>query len=97
MATANSIAGNYVVTASASGVTPDATFNLTNQITPTFSGLNNQTVNYGSTLTFTGTLEAVCRSRLAERSPLRSMASRVMRQLRRTDRSRLRSLDPMVW
>ena len=58
MATANSIAGTFVVTASATGGTPIALFNLTNQITPTFSGLNGQTVTYGSTLTLTGTLEA---------------------------------------
>jgi hypothetical protein len=58
MATANATAGTYVVTASAIGVTPTALFDLTNQITPTFSGLNGQTVTYGNTLTFTGTLEA---------------------------------------
>ena len=57
-ATANATAGRYVVTASATGVTSSASFNLTNQIQPTFSGPTNQTVTYGSTVTFTGTLAA---------------------------------------
>ena len=46
------------MTASATGVTPSASFNLTNQIQPTFSGLTGQTITYGSTVTFTGTLAA---------------------------------------
>ena len=57
-ATANATAGTYVVTASATGVTSSASFNLTNQIQPSFSGLTGQTVTYGSTVTFTGTLAA---------------------------------------
>ncbi len=57
-ATANATAGKYVVTASATGVASSASFNLTNQIQPAFSGLNNQTVTYGSTVTLTGTLAA---------------------------------------
>ena len=57
-ATANATAGNYAVTASATGVTSSASFNLTNQIQPSFSGLTDQTVTYGSTVTFTGTLAA---------------------------------------
>jgi len=57
-ATANATAGNYAVTAAATGVTSSASFNLTNQIRPSFSGLTGQTVTYGSTVTFTGTLAA---------------------------------------
>ena len=56
-ATANATAGTYAVTASAADVT-SASFNLTNQIQPSFSGLIDQTVTYGSTLTFTGALAA---------------------------------------
>ena len=57
-ATANSTAGLYAVTASATGVTPPASFSLTNQVQPSFSGLSSQTVNYGNAVTFTGTLAA---------------------------------------
>ncbi len=58
-ATANATAGTYVVTASATGVTSSASFNLTNQeLQPSFSGLTDQTITYGSTVTFTGTLAA---------------------------------------
>ena len=57
-ATANGTAGSYTVSASAIGVASPATFNLTNQIQPSFSGLVNQTVTYGNSVTFTGTLSA---------------------------------------
>jgi predicted outer membrane repeat protein len=57
-ATANATAGNYVVTASATGVTSSASYNLTNRTQPSFSGVTNQTITYGSTVTFTGTLAA---------------------------------------
>ncbi|MFI5459893.1 MAG: beta strand repeat-containing protein [Isosphaerales bacterium] len=57
-ATANATAGTYAVTASATGVTPSASYNLTNQIQPSFSGLTGQTITYGRTVTFTGTLAA---------------------------------------
>jgi predicted outer membrane repeat protein len=56
--TANPTAGTYAVTASAAGVTPPASYSLTNQIQPSFSGLNGQTATYGSTVTITGTLTA---------------------------------------
>jgi fibronectin-binding autotransporter adhesin len=56
-ATANATAGTYGVTASAADVTA-AAYKLTNQIGPIFSGLTGQTVTYGSTLTFKGTLAA---------------------------------------
>jgi MBG domain (YGX type) len=56
-ATANATAGTYAVTASAADVTL-ASYNLTNQIQPIFSDLIGQTVTYGSTVTFTGTLAA---------------------------------------
>ena len=46
------------MTASATGVTSSASFSLTNQIQPSFSGLTGQTITYGSTVTFTGTLAA---------------------------------------
>ncbi len=58
-ATANATVGTYAVTASATGVTPSASFELTNQVLqPSFSGLIDQTITYGSTVTFTGTLAA---------------------------------------
>ena len=57
-ATANATDGTYAVTASASGVTSSASFNLTNQIGPSFLGLTDQTVTYGSAVTITGTLAA---------------------------------------
>ncbi len=57
-ATANATAGTYGVTASAAGVTSQASFSLTNQIQPSFSGLNSQTVTYGSTVMVSGTLAA---------------------------------------
>ena len=57
-ATAKSTAGAYAVTASATEVTSSASFNLTNQIQPIFSGLTGQSITYGSTVTFTGTLAA---------------------------------------
>jgi predicted outer membrane repeat protein len=57
-ATANATAGAYAVTASAPGVASTASFELTNQIQPSFSGLTNPTVTYGSTLTVSGTLAA---------------------------------------
>jgi hypothetical protein len=57
-ATANVTAGTYVVSALASGVPSSASFNLTNQIQPGFSGLTSQTVSYGSTVTIAGTLAA---------------------------------------
>jgi hypothetical protein len=57
-ATANATAGAYSVTASVSGLTMPASFVLTNQIQPAFSGLTNQTVTYGSAVTFSGTLAA---------------------------------------
>ena len=56
-ATANATAGTYAVTASAADGTL-ASYNLTNQIGPIFSGLIGQTVTYGGTMTFTGTLAA---------------------------------------
>jgi hypothetical protein len=58
MATANAAAGTYAVTASASGLTSPVSFNLTNQIQPSFSGLTDQSVRYGSTVTVTGELAA---------------------------------------
>ena len=58
IARANATAGTYAVTASATGVTSPASYNLTNQIQPSFSGLAGQTINYGNTVTFTGTLAA---------------------------------------
>ena len=57
-ATANATAGRYSVTASATGVTSSASFNLANQIQPNFSGLTDLTVTYGSTVTVMGTLAA---------------------------------------
>ncbi len=57
-ATANATAGTYVVTASVSELTSSASFTLTNQVQPTFSGLSSQTISYGSTVTFSGTLAA---------------------------------------
>jgi parallel beta-helix repeat protein len=57
-ATAGGTAGKYTVSASATGVASPATFNLTNQTQPSFSGLTNQTATYGKTVTFTGTLSA---------------------------------------
>ncbi len=57
-ATANATAGTYAVTASATGVTSSASFNLTNQIQPSFSGLIAQTITYGSSVTLAGTLAA---------------------------------------
>ena len=67
-ATATATAGTYAVTASATGVTSSASYNLTNQIQPSFSGLTGQTVTYGSTVIFTGKLAAGCRSRLEKKS-----------------------------
>ena len=46
------------MTASATGVTASASYSLTNQIQPSFAELTNQTITYGSTVTFTGTLAA---------------------------------------
>ena len=57
-ATANVTAGAYGVVASATGVASAASFSLTNQIQPIFSGLSAQTITYGSTITITGTLAA---------------------------------------
>ena len=57
-ATANATAGAYAVTASAAGVQSAASFNLTNQLQPHFSGLTDQTVSYGTSVTFAGTLAA---------------------------------------
>ena len=57
MATANAIAGAYTASASA-GTGLTTTFQLTNQVAPSFSGLTDQTTSYGSTVTFTGTLAA---------------------------------------
>ncbi len=57
-ATANTTAGTYTVTASATGVTASASYSLTNEIQPSFAELTNQTITYGSTVTFTGTLAA---------------------------------------
>ena len=39
-------------------LTSSASFTLTNQVQPTFSGLSSQTISYGSTVTFSGTLAA---------------------------------------
>ncbi len=57
-ATANATDGAYIVTASAAGVTSSASFNLTNRVRPVFSGLIDQTVTYGGSVTFTGALAA---------------------------------------
>jgi hypothetical protein len=58
-ATANATAGTYMVTASVPAAASSATYNLTNQIEPVFSGLSGQTITYGSnTVMFTGTLAA---------------------------------------
>ncbi len=57
-ATANAIAGTYAVTASATGVMSSAPYSLTNQIQASFSALTGQTITYGDTVTFTGTLAA---------------------------------------
>ena len=58
-ATANATLGTYIVTASALSVTSTAAFDLTNtQFFPAFSGLSSQTINYGATVTFKGTLAA---------------------------------------
>ena len=57
-ATANATFGTYAVTASATGVASSATFELTNQFTPTFSGLTNQAITYGGAVTFSGTIAA---------------------------------------
>jgi trimeric autotransporter adhesin len=57
-ATANATAGTYGVIASATGVTSQASYSLTNQIQPSFFALNGQTVTYGSTVMFSGTLAA---------------------------------------
>ncbi|MGO9916316.1 MAG: choice-of-anchor Q domain-containing protein, partial [Isosphaeraceae bacterium] len=57
-ATANATTGTYVVTASATGVTSAASFSLTNELQPSFSGLTAQTITYGSTVTLSGTLAA---------------------------------------
>jgi fibronectin-binding autotransporter adhesin len=56
--TANATAGTYTVTASAAAVSAPASFSLVNQIQPSFSGLNSQTITYGTTLTLAGTLAA---------------------------------------
>ena len=58
-ATANATAGAYTVIASTSGASLPASFDLTNQIQPSFSGLTNQTITYGTpSVTFSGTLAA---------------------------------------
>jgi hypothetical protein len=58
-ATANATAGAYTVTACACGVGSSASFDLTNQIQPSFSGLTDQEITYGTTsVTFSGTLGA---------------------------------------
>ena len=56
-ATANSIAGSYSVTASSIGAASPASFALTNLIATNFSGVNNQSITYGtSSVTASGTL-----------------------------------------
>ena len=57
-ATADATPGTYAVTASATGVSSPATFDLTNQVSSIFSGLTDQTITYGTTVTFTGTITA---------------------------------------
>ena len=57
-ATANATAGAYTVVASAIDVALSASFDLTNQTYPIFTGLNNETVTYGGTVTLSGTLAA---------------------------------------
>ena len=58
-ATANGTVGEYSVTASASGVATPASFTMSNDYQPTFSGLSSQTITYGTTfVTFTGSLGA---------------------------------------
>ena len=59
-ATANATAGAYTVVASAADVGTSASFGLTNQIQPSFSGLSSETITYGGTVTLTGTLAAGC-------------------------------------
>ena len=90
-ATANSTAGAYVVTASAAGGTSIASFNLTNQIQPSFSGLNSQTVTYGGTVDVHGQ-----RSRPV-RGPHGGEVDRHGRRLHETphDRSQRFVLDPI--
>ncbi len=56
-ATANSIVGSYSVTASSIGAASPANFALTNLIATNFSGVNNQSITYGtSSVTASGTL-----------------------------------------
>jgi hypothetical protein len=57
-ATANATADTYAVSASATGATSSASYNFTNQIQPSFSGLTGQTITYGNMVTFTGKLAA---------------------------------------
>ena len=57
-ATANATAGTYFVAALATKAMTSASFFLTNEVQPSFSGLTDQTVAYGSTVTFTGTFAA---------------------------------------
>ncbi len=57
-AAANATAGTFAVTASAVGVTSSASYNLTNQIGPSFAGLRDQTVSYGSAVSVSGTVAA---------------------------------------
>ena len=56
-ATASDTVGNYTVTVSASGVATPASFTLSNDDQPAFSGLTSQTITYGTFfVTLTGSL-----------------------------------------
>ena len=56
-ATAGSIGGSYTVTGSSGSVATPVVFDLVNQLQPTFSGLSDQSITYGTaSATFSGTL-----------------------------------------
>ena len=58
-ATANSLGGDYTITATTGGAVASAEFSLTNQVQPVFSGLADQTITFGTTqATFTGRIAA---------------------------------------
>ena len=67
-ATANATAGSYTVTASTGTATP---VHFPEQPGPArhFTGLTNQTITYGSTVTFAGTLAAGSQAPVGETSP----------------------------
>jgi parallel beta-helix repeat protein len=58
-ATANSLGGDYTITATTAGAVAAAEFSLTNQVQPVFSELADQTMTFGTaSATFTGILSA---------------------------------------